>query len=101
MPWKETAKRRARGRARIADCKAKGWTAVLFPVEVRYWGFPAQSMWKLFQTLVIMSTVRGAAVRQLAPAAEKRPAGYDTDEKSSWNQRGYCHIINFEFTLAQ
>lgn len=48
-----------------------------------------------------MSTVRGAAVRQLAPAAEKRPAGYDTDEKSSWNQRGYCHIINFEFTLAQ
>jgi hypothetical protein len=34
-----------------ADSKDKSWKAILFPVEVRCRGFPAQSMWKLFQSL--------------------------------------------------
>ena len=35
----------------MADCKDKGWSVWLFPVEVGCRGFPAQSVWKLLARL--------------------------------------------------
>ena len=34
-----------------ADCGERGWKAMLLPVEVGYRGFPAQSVWKLFENV--------------------------------------------------
>ena len=43
----------------------------MLPIVFGYKGFPAQSVWKIFQIVCMTSLLRGAAARQLAYAAEK------------------------------
>ena len=69
----------------MADCREKGWQAILLPVEVGCRGFPAQSVWKLFQTVGMTPSLRRTAVRQLAEAAEKASCWvWNRREEPNW-----------------
>ena len=55
----------------VEDCRQKGWSAWLFPVEVGARGFPAQSVWRMFHKIGVTGTKRKAAIKRLAEAAER------------------------------
>ncbi|XP_060066953.1 uncharacterized protein LOC132547205 [Ylistrum balloti] len=64
-----------RKRAKYVDlmeqCMERGWCTWLFPVEVGCRGFPARSVWKMFQALGVVGRTRKMVVRRLAEAAER------------------------------
>ena len=49
----------------MEDCRAKGWSVWLFPVEVSCGGFPAQSVWKIGAQPGISGRACKTAVRRL------------------------------------
>ena len=55
----------------MTECRDRGWSVWLFPVDVGCRGFPAQSVWKLFHRLGMCGRARKAAVRRLSEAAER------------------------------
>ena len=55
----------------LEQCRAKNWSAWLFPVEVGARGFPAQSAWRLLQRLGMKGRTKRTAVRRLGEAAER------------------------------
>ena len=57
----------------MADCKDKGWSVWLFPVEVGWRGFPAQSVWNF-------EADHTRAVRKNTQDNNEKTAGYGTAE---------------------
>ena len=55
----------------MEECRRKGWSTWLFPVEVGCRGFPAASVWKMFTALGITGRNRKTAVQAVSSAAEK------------------------------
>ena len=53
-------------------------------IVVGYRGFPAQSVWKIFQIVGMTSLLQGAAARQLAYAAEKASWWIWNSEWPNW-----------------
>ena len=56
VPWEDGCEEASEKKATkyqdlVQQCKHKGWQAWLFPVEVGYRGFPAQSVWKTLTAL--------------------------------------------------
>ena len=49
----------------VADCKDKGWSVWLFPVEVGCRGFPARSVWKLLTRLGMSGGTHKTTTRRL------------------------------------
>ena len=75
VPWEENCeeaheRKSLRYADLMADCKDKGWSVWLFPVEVGCRGFPAQSVWKLL-TRVGVSGRTHKTTRRLGEAAER------------------------------
>ena len=76
VPWEdaceEAHERKSAKYAELADsCRQKGWSAWVLPVEVGARGFPAQSMWRMYQKIGMTGTKRKAAIKLLANAAER------------------------------
>jgi len=53
------------------QCRSRGWSTWLFPVEIGCRGFPAQSLWRMLGKLGIKAGDRKRAVGRLGQAAEK------------------------------
>ena len=53
------------------QCRQRGWSAWLFPVEIGCRGFPAQSVWRMLSNLGIKGGDRKRAVGRLGQAAER------------------------------
>lgn len=76
VPWEERCdeayERKATKYAELMEeCRRKGWSTWLFPVEVGCRGFPAASVWKMFTALGITGRNRKTAVQAVSSAAEK------------------------------
>ena len=54
----------------MEECRRKGWSAWLFPVEVGCRGFPAQSVWKMLSALGIDGRDMKQTIQALSNAAE-------------------------------
>ena len=66
------------------QCRSRGWSTWLFPVEIGCRGFPAQSLWRMLGKLGIKAGDRKRAVGRLGQAAEKASnwLWMKTEEKS-------------------
>ena len=53
------------------QCRSRGWSTWLFPVEIGCRGFPAQSVWRTLGRFGIKAGDRKRAVGKLRQAAEK------------------------------
>ena len=53
------------------QCRSRGWSTWLFPVEIVCRGFPAQSLWRMLRKLGIKAGDRTRAEGRLGQAAEK------------------------------
>lgn len=76
VPWEESCgeaheRKMAKYQELLEQCRAKNWSAWLFPVEVGARGFPAQSAWRLLQRLGMKGRTKRTAVRRLGEAAER------------------------------
>lgn len=76
VPWEERCeeaheRKSAKYLELMESCQQRGWKAWLFLVEVGCRGFPAQSVWKMFQKLGVKGQQRRAAVRKLGERAER------------------------------
>ncbi|XP_060072881.1 uncharacterized protein LOC132552703 [Ylistrum balloti] len=76
VPWEEGCdeahEKKAGKYQELAElCRHKGWNTWLFPVEVGARGFPAQSVWRMFQKLGLTGAKRKAAIKTLAERAER------------------------------
>ena len=76
VPWEESCgeaheRKMAKYQELLEQCRAKNWSAWLFPVEVGARGFPAQSAWSLLQRLGMKGRTKRTAVRRLGEAAER------------------------------
>ena len=76
VPWEERCdeahERKACKYAQLMEeCRQKGWSAWLFPVEVGCRGFPAKSLWRTLTALGITGRDRKQAVQAVSEAAEK------------------------------
>jgi len=76
VPWEEGCeeaheRKLSKYQELLESCRAKKWSAWLFPVEVGARGFPAQSAWRLLQRLGMSGRAKRAAVRRMGEAAER------------------------------
>ena len=76
VPWEDSCeeafeRKSSKYAELVEECKRRGWSAWLFPVEIGARGFPAQSAWRLFQKLGILGAKRKAVIKHLGAAAER------------------------------
>ena len=64
----------------MADCKDKGWSVWLFPVEVGCRVFPAQSVWKLFTRLGVSERTPKQQQKDREKQQNGHPVGSGTAE---------------------
>ena len=69
VPWEEAYERKYTELQE--QCRSRGWSTWLFPVEIGCRGFPAQSLWRMLGKLGIKAGDRKRAVEKLGQAAEK------------------------------
>ena len=76
VPWEDNCeeaheRRNLKYADLMADCKDKGWSVWLLPVEVGCRRFPAQSAWRLLTRLGMSGRTRKTTTRRLGVAAER------------------------------
>jgi hypothetical protein len=93
VPWEkrceESHQRKSSKYEELVEmCKQWGWKAYLFPIEAGCRGFPAQSVWKLYQRLGIRGQQRRTAVCRLGEQAERAACWlWHHRENKDWKQQ--------------
>ena len=94
VPWEEGCEQAFERKSTkyqdlLHDCRAKGWQAWLFPVEVGCRGFPAQSVWRMLTAIGITGRERKTAARRMGEAAERASCWlWNRREELSWKPGG-------------
>jgi len=55
----------------IQECRQAGWKVWNYPVEVRFRGFPATSVGKMFQDVGIVGQARQLDIKKSSQSAER------------------------------
>ena len=76
VPWEERCsqaneRKKAKYEELVQQCREAGWQAWNYPIEVGCRGFPAPSLWKMFQDMGVVGKQRKMAVKLIAKAAER------------------------------
>ena len=90
VPWEERCDeahmRKADKYAELMEeCRQKGWSAWLFPVEIGCRGFPSTSVWKMFTALGVVGQGRKKAIQAASSAAEKASSWIWLRRDKSWS----------------
>jgi hypothetical protein len=90
VPWEERcdeahARKADKYAELMEECRRRGWSAWLFPVEIGCRGFPSTSVWKMFTALGVVGQGRKKAIQAASSAAEKASSWLWLRRDKSWS----------------